>query len=405
MKSRENTQPMWTKEFILLALSNFFMFTSFYMLLPTLPIFVVKVLKGSVDQVGLIIGFFTTAQIFSRPLAGRWLDTIGRKKIFLWSRLLFLIIMIGYLGMKGLLLFFILRFLHGFSFGMATTASGTMVADLIPNERRAEGLGYYSGFASMAMVVGPTLGLWAIHLSNFSMMFILCSTLAALSVLLGSLIQYNEPTKNASTNTTRSFSWRQFIEPNAVFISIISMLLLALYGGIVSFISLYAQDLGMATIAGYFFSVYSLSILVARPITGKIADKYGASYVIYPGMIGCILGIILLSQAHSMIAFLLAGLLIGLGFGAIQPSLHAKVIQSVPSERRGAATATYFISADLGIASGAFVLGFIANAIGYRGMFLSTTLLILLGLLLYWVYSRMNARKTEEAPSQEASAG
>lgn len=370
------------------------MFASFYMLLPTLPIFVVKVLQGSVDQVGLIIGFFSTAQIFSRPLAGRWLDSVGRKKIFLWSRLLFLLVMICYLGMTGLFLFFALRFLHGFSFGMATTASGTMVADIIPDKRRAEGLGYYSGFASLAMILGPTLGLWTMQLANFSTMFILCSILAGLSVLLGSLIHYPEPT--VQNTPSKPFSWQRFIEPKAIPISIISLLLFSLYGGIVSFISLYAQELGMATLAGYFFSVYSLSLLVSRPITGKISDRYGANYVIYPGFIICISGVLLLSQANSMVLFLFAGLWIGLGFGAIQPSLHAMVIQSIPTERRGAATATYFISADIGIAAGAFVLGYIAHAIGYRGMFLSTSLFVVLGLLWYWVYTLNGSKKVRD---------
>ncbi|QKG85364.1 MFS transporter [Kroppenstedtia pulmonis] len=394
-------KKLWTQNFVFLALSNFFMFTSFYMMLPTLPVFVVDVLKGTSDQVGLIIGFFTTAQIFSRPLAGKWLDDFGRKKIFLWSRLIFLVVMVGYLGISGLFLFLALRFIHGFSFGLATTASGTMVADLIPAQRRAEGLGYYSGFASLALVLGPSVGLWIMNLSGFTVMFAVCSVLAAISVLLGSFIHY--PEKKTRQKEEKAWSWNRFIEPKAIPIAVISVLLLSVYGGMVSFISLFAQELGIVAAAGYFFSVYSVALLISRPVTGKISDRYGTDYVIYPGMILCILGILILSQAHSTLLFLLAALLIGFGFGSIQPSLHAMVIQSVPAERRGAATATYFISNDVGIASGAFVLGIISNWVGYSSMFLSTTLLVVISIIWYGIYQKKHREYEMEARKQNVS--
>ncbi|MGM0890926.1 MAG: MFS transporter, partial [Bacillota bacterium] len=115
-----------------------------------------------------------------------------------------------------------------------------------------------------------------------------------------------------------------------------------------SFISLYAKELKMVEASGYFFTVYSLVLLVIRPITGKISDKYGANFVIYPGMLLCIVGTVVLSQSNTLTIFLLSAFLISLGLGSIQPSLQALVIEAVPAERRGAATATYHMSVDLG---------------------------------------------------------
>ncbi|GGB53579.1 MFS transporter [Fictibacillus barbaricus] len=380
-----HNNKLWNRNFLLLCFSNFFMFTSFYMLLPTLPVFLVEHLDGTERQVGLIIAFFTTAQIFARPLAGKWLDEIGRKKVFLFARIAFFILMFFYITIPGLLLFFLLRFIHGFSFGIATTASGTMAADVVPSECRAEGIGYYGAFISLSLVIGPSVGLWVMNNGSFNVLFIFSCVLAGISATLGSLIKVEEHTQKERGDQKLSLI-EKLVEPKVLHICIVSVMIVSVYGGIVSFISLYAKELEMVEAAGYFFAVYSLVLLVIRPLSGKISDKYGASFVIYPGMLLCIVGTFVLSQSNTFTIFLLSAFLISLGLGSIQPSLQALVIDAVPSERRGAATATYFMSIDLGIAGGAFVLGTIANYIGYSGMFLSSSLFVLVGLIFYGQY-------------------
>lgn len=388
---------LWTKNFIFLSTSNFFTFVSFYMLVPTLPIFLLNVLGGKEDQIGLIIGFFTSAQIFSRPLSGKWLDEFGRKKVFLIGRTIFFLLMIFYLNITSLILFLILRFIHGFSFGVASTAAGTIIADIIPDKRRAEGIGFYSAFTSLALVIGPSIGLLIMDKYDFKILFISCLFLAGISVFLGSLVKIeNKPKLEKEIEVEKKSIWKKYIEPKAIPISIISILLVSVYGGIVSFIALYAQELGIVSAAGYFFSVYSIAILISRPITGKVSDKFGPNYIIYPGMIICIIGIILLSQATNTSSFLIAALMIGLGLGALQPTLNAIVIESVSPERRGAATATYFMSVDIGIVAGAFIIGTIVKYAGYNGAFLSSSFFVGLSLIFYWLYQNKQLKNNEK---------
>ncbi|MGA4466849.1 MFS transporter [Bacillus bombysepticus] len=389
-------ESLWTKNFIFLSMSNFFTFVSFYMLVPTLPIFLLNVLGGKEDQIGLIIGFFTSAQIFSRPLSGKWLDDFGRKKVFLVGRIVFFVLMIFYLNITGLLLFLILRFIHVFSFGVASTAAGTIIADIIPAKRRAEGIGFYSAFTSLALVIGPSIGLLIMDKYDFKILFTSCLFFAGISVILGGLLKIESTSrKEEHIENEKKFSWKKYIEPKAIPISIISILLVSVYGGIVSFIALYAQELGIVSAAGYFFSVYSIAILISRPITGKISDKFGPNLIIYPGMIICIFGIVLLSQATNTTLFLISALMIGLGLGAIQPTLNAMVIESVPSERRGAATATYFMSVDIGIVVGAFIIGTIVKYVGYNGAFLSSSFFVGISLIFYWIYQTRRSKIKE----------
>ncbi|WP_214483654.1 MFS transporter [Bacillus sp. SM2101] len=373
---------LWTKDFIFLSLSNLFMFGSFYMLLPTLPLFIVDSLQGEEKHVGLIIGLFSAAQIFSRPLTGRWLDYYSRKHVFLLARILFALCMFFYLGIASLFVFFLLRFVHGFGFGMATTASGTIASDIIPQERRAEGMGYYSTFASIAMIVGPFLGLVLLQAYDFYAMFLICTLLSITSFVLGYFIKVSK-TEKSKERSKKKFKLTNFFEYKVVPISIVSGLMYVLYGGIVSFISLYAKERGNVDLAGYFLGILSIALIFARPLSGKVSDKYGSHLVVFPGFILAIIGVLLLSQTQTVLTFNISAALIGISFGLMLPSLHATMLELVPAERRGTATATYFMGNDIGIASGSFILGFIANYLGYAMMYLSSTLFIVLSFISY----------------------
>ncbi|MCL4441219.1 MAG: MFS transporter, partial [Firmicutes bacterium] len=132
----ENTPKLWTRNFILICLANLLVFTSFYFLLPTLPVFVVRVLKGDEANVGYIIGVLSLTAVLIRPLAGFLLDSVGRKKILALAVIGFSLAMVSYNLVTSMALLFALRALHGFTWGFATTGLGTIAADVVPPHRR-----------------------------------------------------------------------------------------------------------------------------------------------------------------------------------------------------------------------------------------------------------------------------
>ncbi|MHB8157729.1 MAG: MFS transporter, partial [Desulfocucumaceae bacterium] len=152
-------QKLWTRNFLLICLGNLMTFTSFYFLLPTLPIFVTDVLKGDEGNVGYIIGVLSLTAVLVRPLSGFLLDALGRKKIVVIALIGFSLSMAAYTLITSLALLLILRALHGVTWGFTTTGSGTIAADVVPPGRRGEGMGYYGLSNTLAMAVGPTLGL------------------------------------------------------------------------------------------------------------------------------------------------------------------------------------------------------------------------------------------------------
>ena len=155
--------------------------------------------------------------------------------------------------------------------------------------------------------------------------------------------------------------WKDLIEPSSIPIALTGFVLAFSYSGILSFIPIYAKELGLSEIASYFFILYALVVVISRPFTGKIFDRFGENVLVYPAIIIFTIGMFILSQAQTSFWFLGAGMLIGLGYGTLIPSFQTIAISAAPNHRRGSATATYFSFFDSGIGFGSFILGIVAR--------------------------------------------
>ncbi|MBP1931390.1 MFS transporter [Ammoniphilus resinae] len=388
-------ETIWNRDFIGIWLSNFLTFMTFYSLVATLPIFVIDILKEGKEQIGPVMTSFLLAAVLSRPLAGRWLDQFGRKKILIASLALLLASTVGYLAVKGFFILLALRFLHGLGFGVATTATGSVAADLIPAKRKGEGIGYYALSMNTAMVFGPFLGLTLVQTFSFSVYLVVISIFSIVSFLVGSMVK--TPIIAESKKEKKSLHWKTFIEPNAVPISLVSLLLSFAYSGLLTFIPVYALELDLSSYAGMFYLVYAVMMLVTRPFTGRMFDRFGEHVLVYPCIILYAIGLIALSQATTPFWFLFSGAIIGLGFGTLFPCVQTIAIMATPPARSGLATGTFFLFYDIGIGVGASILGTIASVTNYQEMYLISAVLVAVTALVYYaVYHRSASRKKVE---------
>lgn len=385
-------EALWTKGFISIWVSNFFLFLTFYYLLVALPIYAINHLHGQQASAGLIVTIFLISAIVIRPFAGNFMQKIGKKPIFIVALVLFFIGTLLYFlpqSVGGLLL---VRAFHGIGFGIATTATGTIVADLIPNSRRGEGMGYYSMSMNLAMVIGPFLGLMAIHSWGTQTLFILACVFALLSLGTGLLIPLPKQEIVRSAEKKQPFKWSNIFEPSAVSISFVAALFGIAYSSILSFVSVYADLKGLASVSGYFFVVYAVLMLMARPFTGRWFDRYGANIIIYPCIVLFAVGMFILSGMHNAVFFLVAAGLIGVGYGTLFPSFQTIAIQSAEPQRRGLATATFLSMFDSGIGIGSFLVGFIGDKIGFSSLYFYASIYILLGLVVYYLMHGKKAK-------------
>lgn len=385
-------ERLWTKNFILLCIMNFFLACSFFFYMPTLPLFVVEELGGMEDQVGLIAGIFTVSSLLIRPWSGMLVDQLGRRRILIISLILYIVVLSGYLIAYAFWILWMVRLLHGGTFGLTTTTVSTIAADEVPESRRGEGLGYFGTIMTLAMTIGPAIGLMIVNNWSFQVMFSVAVLIFLVSLVLSRWIKFEEePVRRPIDLRISVRDWKALYEPRVFPIAVAMIALAFVFGGIMSFIPLYAAEIGEDSLGGMYFTIYALALVLSRPISGRLYDRMGPDVVIYPGMLLYLIGTILLGLAQGAFLLLVAAFIIGLGYGGIQPSLQARSIDLVEPNRRGAATATFFSGIDLGIGLGAIVLGYVVKYLGYQNMFLLSGFFVVLSA---WLYYRSRVKES-----------
>src|SRR5579875_2494228 len=392
---------LWTKDFISISLSNFFVFFTFYILLVTLPSYAIDDLHSSASEAGLMSTIFLLSAIISRPIAGQWMERAGHKKMLLIAVMLFAGASIFYFFPRTITGFLFIRLLHGVGFGMATTAIGTIVADIIPASRRGEGMGYFVLSTNMAMVLGPFAGLMAIQKWGPHMLFTLAIIVAMGSLITGLSVKVKRH-QPIQVEVRSSFSFRSLIEPSAVPISTVGSFLAIVYSSLLSFVSIYAAQIHLASVSSIFFVVYAVVLLISRPFTGKWIDQYGPNVITYPCILLFAIGMFILSQAGGAVMFLVSAGLIGLGWGTLFPTFQTIAIQDAEPRKRGIATATFLSIYDTGIALGSLIVGIIAAKMDYSSLYFLCSFYVLIGLVLfYFLYTRK--RKAPAKPREQLS--
>jgi len=345
--------------FVLVFFASLLLFTAFYILLPTLPVFLTRELKIDEGQTGIILAVYTLAALLFRPFTGFMIDRYGRKFFFISSLLLFAVIFSGYPLAGAFVLMLSVRFMHGLVWGVATTTGSTLIVDIVPASRRGEGIGLYGLAMTIPMALGPFAGLLLTRNNNYTLMFLFAGVLAFAGFLLSLLIKYPAVPHAGKIR----FSFRNLIESTSLPVTFNLLFVNISYGGLVSFISLYALRTGIGY-AGLFFIIFAGGISLARIYMGKIFDRHGPKVL-------AITGILFLATGHAMLGlivntpgFIIAGFLLGLGSGIVFPTFQAMVNNLVPPHRRGAANSTLFSGLDLGIGLGMLITGYLAQAIG-----------------------------------------
>lgn len=376
---------LWTKDFIIITVTTFFVYLTFYLLMTTLTVYAIKQFSASQSQAGLASSIFVIGALLARILVGKYIEVIGRRKLLFTSLGLFLITSISYFLAYNLNLLLVVRFIHGAVYGVATTVMATAIMDIIPSERRGEGTNYYSLSITLASAIGPFLGIFLTKHANYDAIFVACTVFSIISiiVMLFTKIPEAKLTKE-QTKAMKGFKLQHCFEKKAIPISAVAFIMGIAYSGILTYINSYAIKINLTDAASFFFLVYSIACLISRPFTGKLVDRKGDNIVMYPSLILFIVGLVLISQASQGFILLLAGALVGLGYGTVFTCTQAIAVKVSPKHRVGLATSTFFISMDAGIGIGPLLIGIIIPSAGFRGMYMTLSVFVFLSIFLYY---------------------
>ncbi len=357
------------------------------MLLSSMPLAIKQHMGGTARDMSLVVSIYLLGIVLLRPFSGVISDRIGSKKISIITMFLFVVCSFMYLGIHAIVPLLLVRMIHGVFHSLSTTAHAAMAITMVPNSRKGEGVGYYGLAMSLSMVLGPALGLYILNSFGFEVLILVASIFSVISWLLTMFIKNPETVKQAVPAKVgkQKFSFSNFIEMKAVPVCISAMLFAFSYSSIISFMAVYTTELGMPIAAMYYFITFAISIMVTRPIIGKLLDSKGPSYLIIPSLIIFALGLMIMGSATSLFQILLSAVILGVAYGAIFPSFQTITIKLSPVDKAGSATATFFLFYDSGFGLGAFALAVVASYFGYAKMYMIVSGLILLTLLLYYL--------------------
>lgn len=388
-------EKLWTKDFVIVSAINFFVTLIFYLLMVTISTYAVEKFAANTSQAGLVTGIFVIGALIGRLFAGRVIDQFGRKKMLFIGLILFTASTSLYFGANNLLFLLMNRLIHGIALGMASTATGTIVAQIIPATRRGEGIGYYGLSAILATAIGPFFGIYLREHTSYQIIFLFCLVVGLFSLITAFFLKVVvKKSSEKGSPIQKGFHISSFIEINALPISIVTFFVGLAYSGVLSFITFYAEELNLIESASFFFVVYAAAVLVSRPFAGKLFDVRGANFVIYPVLIIFAVGMLLLSQVHNGWTLLLAGSIIGFGYGNFTSSAQAVAIKVTPHDRLGLATSTFFILVDLAFGIGPYLLGLFVPYSGFRGLYLYLVGIIILAMILYYFLHGKKERET-----------
>jgi MFS family permease len=389
-------EGLWTKDFIAVSVTNFLIYVVFYLLMVIIAAYAIDKFHASTGMAGLVSGIFIIGILIGRLGTGRVVEEIGSRRVLIAGTLFFIITTALYFTAINLPLLVMIRFLQGMAFGVAHTATGTIAAQIIPRERRGEGIGYYSMSQILAAALGPLIGITLSQRVDFTVILMVISVIAAIGFGMSFIISQplRKPHRQDHAQAAKTFHISSFLEFTAIPISIIVLIVGFNYSAVLTFISLYSKQLHLEETASFFFVVYAIAVIVSRPFSGRLLDARGTNVVVYPCLLIFAIGMLLFSQANHGITLLLAGAIIGLGYGNFLSCGQAISIKGAPPDRLGLATATYYIFLDLGFGIGPYLFGSLVPFTGYRGLYLMMVAVILATIILYHFLYRRKAVST-----------
>jgi MFS family permease len=382
----QNEPKLFTIDFIIVSFINFFVALNYFLLMIIISEYAMSSFGSSPGEAGLAAGIFILGAMAARLYAGKWIGHTGQKKMLYTGSVLNLAATALYFGAGSAVLLLVLRFLHGMSFGITSTAAGIIVAKIVPRKRCGEGIGYFGLSVTVAAAIGPFLGMFISRYGSYSTIFTACTMIAAVNLVIAFFLSVKDVKLTAAQLAEmKGFKFRNFIEANVIPISIVCMVIFFCYSSIISFFSVYAKEINLVEAASFFYIVFAVVIFFSRPFVGRLFDVKGENRIMYAAILILMTGIITFSQAYNGYTLLLAGAVIGLGFGAIQSSGQAIAVRSTEHHRMGLATSTYFVLADVGMGIGPLIFGLIIPYTGYRGMYMCVAAVMAGCMLLYYL--------------------
>ena len=380
-------EKLWNANYWKVMTSNFLLFFAFYILTPLLPLYLDEQFHADKDIIGIVLSGYVIATLLIRPFSEFIVDTFNRKKVLMLCFFAFFICFAGYIGAGTLLMFAIVRTMHGIPFGATTVANSTVAIDVLPSSRRNEGIGFYGLSNNLAMAIAPSAGIYIYSAtSNFGLLFWIALILALAGFFCSTTVQLP---KRATVPGKPKLSLDHFFLGKA-WLMAINICFFGLCWGVMSnYVAIYGKEqLGITDGTGLFFMILSTGLVIARLFGRKRlrAGKITQSCAI--GVCLSLIGYVLFASGLGAWSYYLSALFVGLGNGQMYPAFLNMFISVARHDQRGTANSSILISWDLGMGLGILLGGFVVEYLNYQAAFWVAAAMQAAGTLLFLLATR-----------------
>lgn len=380
-------EKLWNENYMKVMFTNFTMSFAFYLLTPLLPLYLSENFNATKDIIGLVLSGYTITALITRPFSGYIVDSFNRKKVLVFCLAVFSILFTGYLMASTLLLFAIIRTLHGVPFGACSVANSTVAIDVLPSSRRNEGIGYYGLSNNIATAIAPTIGILIYkYTQNFDLLFWIAFVVAGMGFISDATVKLplKEIVKNKNKiSLDRFFLFRGWmIALNLAFFGFC-------YGVLSNYLAIYGKEaLGITSGTGTYFLLLSIGLISSRLQGAKSLRKGLLIRNASEGVLISTVGYTLFIACPNMFGYYTSALLIGLGNGHMWPAVQNMMISVARHNERGTANSTLLTSWDVGMGLGILLGGILSEKYGYSTAFWTVVMVHIIGLLLYFGATR-----------------
>ena len=378
------TEKLWNKNYCKVMTANFSLFFAFYLLTPLLPIYLHETFGATKDVIGLVLSGYTITALLFRPFSGYFVDSFPRKTVLLIAYTAFAIFFAGYLAASTLLLFTIVRTLHGGPFGALTVANSTVAIDVLPSSRRNEGIGYYGLSNNLAMAISPSFAIYLYSQThNFELLFWLALAIATFGLVVDATVTLEQ---RQVLNNKKAVSLDRFFLKRGWLLGINMVFFGFCFGVLSNYLAIYGkQVMGITGGTGTWFLLCAMGLMLSRLQGGKALRQGRLSHNAAEGMLISLVGYTLFVSCPNMIGYYGSALLIGLGNGHMWPAFQNMMISMAHHNERGTANSTILIAWDIGMGLGVLLGGIIAETLGYTTAFWTVAAVNAIGVALYFV--------------------
>lgn len=358
-------ERLWNRDYLRVMLTNFLMYFAFYLLTPLLPLYLSEQFAAPNNVIGIVLSGYVVAEIIARLFSGYVVDSFDRRSVLLWSMALFFAFFAGYPLASTLLMFAIVRTLHGLPFGVVTVANSTAAIDVLPSSRRNEGLGYYGLSNNLSMAIAPSVGVYIYKLGgSFELLFWLSFFIAFGALMIATTIRL--PKRELKTQRRLPISLDRFFLTRAWLLAVNIAFFAFSWGLMSNYIALYSKEvLGITGGTGTFFMLISVGLILSRLQGAKALRKGRLTQNAAEGMCISLVAYFLFIAFPSMTTYYLSALMIGLGNGHLYPAFLNMFVATAHHNERGTANSSILVSWGLGMGLGILFGGIVSEHAGY----------------------------------------